>query len=194
MLRRVLLAIACCFAFSPAVADDNVLVVVDLKMQTMHVRVDGVTQHRWNVSTGRAGFETPPGRYQPTRMYRSYFSRTYDNAPMPHSIFFFEGYAIHGTMDLANLGNVASHGCVRLAPENAEALFALVKAVGPENTIIRVRTHSATIARIEEPAVVEPETEAAEVVETSSAIAVEALVTGSTGYVDIPWMRPGLNG
>ena len=104
MLRRLLLAVALLVGASPALAAPNVLIIVDLQMQMMHVRVDGVTQHRWPVSSGAYGFETPPGRYQPTRMYRTYHSRTYDMAPMPYSIFFHEGYAIHGTEAIDRLG------------------------------------------------------------------------------------------
>jgi hypothetical protein len=45
---------------------------------------------------------------------------------MPHSIFFHNGYAIHGTTEIKRLGRIASHGCVRLHPENAEKLYSLV--------------------------------------------------------------------
>lgn len=139
MLRRILLALVFAFATAPALAS-NILVVVDLPMQIMHVRVDGVTKYRWDVSTGRAGYTTPAGRYQPIRMHEKWYSRKYDNAPMPYAIFFNGGYAIHGTSDLRNLGSVASHGCVRLHPENAATLFSLVKEIGSENTIIRIRS------------------------------------------------------
>lgn len=139
MLRRILLALVLALATAPALAS-NILVVVDIPTQIMHVRVDGVTKYRWDVSTGRAGYTTPAGRYQPIRMHEKWYSRKYDNAPMPYAIFFNGGYAIHGTTDLRNLGRVASHGCVRLHPENAATLFSLVKEIGSENTIIRIRS------------------------------------------------------
>lgn len=138
MLRRILLALLFVCAASPALAA-NILVVVDIQMQTMRVRVDGVTKYRWDVSTGRAGYTTPAGRYQPIRMHKQWYSKKYDNAPMPYAIFFNGGYAIHGTTDIENLGRIASHGCVRLRPENAAALFALVKQIGSENTVIRIQ-------------------------------------------------------
>jgi hypothetical protein len=150
MLRRIVLAIVFAFAASPAFAD-NVLVIVDIQMQTMHVRVDGVTKYRWDVSTGRQGYSTPPGRYEPIRMHKRYFSRKYDNAPMPFAIFFHGGYAIHGTTDLRNLGRIASHGCVRLHPDNAATLFDLVKQAGPENTVIRVESSRVTTAVLQAP-------------------------------------------
>jgi hypothetical protein len=187
MLRRVLLALAFVFSVSPSYAD-NILVIVDLQMQTMHVRVGGETMYRWDVSSGRAGYDTPPGRYQPTRMHKKYFSRKYDNAPMPFAIFFYEGYAIHGTTDLKRLGTVASHGCVRLDPANAEVLFALVKQHGPENTVIRVETHRATTAILSDPIPeVGTEIESAEAATSE----VDVLTTGSTG---VPWLRKGLDG
>jgi hypothetical protein len=155
----------------------------------MHVRVDGETQHRWDISSGRTGFATPPGRYQPTRMYKRYFSRQYDNAPMPFSIFFHQGYAIHGTTDLRNLGRIASHGCVRLHPDNASALFDLVKNAGPENTVIRVEsTRAATMAVLSDPPVAEGDQ-----VNAVAEIAPEDVDTTTTGSTATDWLRRGLN-
>lgn len=139
MLRRVLLALFFALVASPALSA-NIVVVVDIPMQTMHVRVDGETRYRWDVSTGRPGYATPPGRYQPIRMHKLWYSRKYDNAPMPYAIFFHGGYAIHGTNDIRHLGRIASHGCVRLHPDNAATLFSLVNEIGSENTIIRIRS------------------------------------------------------
>jgi hypothetical protein len=150
MLRRVLLAIVFAIA-SPPVFAGSILVTVDLQQQQMQVRVDGVTQYTWDVSTGRQGFDTPPGRYQPIRMHKKYFSKTYDNAPMPYAIFFYGGYAIHGTTDLKRLGRVASHGCVRLDPANAKVLFSLVQQNGMLNTVIRVRHQGSGLAEMDDP-------------------------------------------
>jgi lipoprotein-anchoring transpeptidase ErfK/SrfK len=88
------------------------------------------------LSPARAG--TPGGVFHPQSMARHYFSRKYYNAPMPHAIFFYYGFAIHGTNDLARLGGPASHGCVRLHPWHAAALFALVQHNGPRNTRIEI--------------------------------------------------------
>lgn len=139
MLRRVLLALFFALAAGPALSA-SIVVVIDIPMQVMHVRVDGETKYRWDVSTGRAGYATPAGRYQPISMHKLWHSRKYDNAPMPYAIFFHGGYAIHGTNDIRHLGRIASHGCVRLHPENAATLFSLVKEIGSENTIIRIRS------------------------------------------------------
>ncbi|PZQ83372.1 MAG: hypothetical protein DI549_08480 [Ancylobacter novellus] len=121
----------------PATARAEALVAkVDLSTQQMEIWVDGWRQHSWPVSTARKGYRTPVGTYQPQRMHRRYFSRKYDNAPMPYAIFFNGGYAIHGTKDVKRLGRPASHGCVRLSPANAATLFTLVSEFGPANTRI----------------------------------------------------------
>ena len=104
----------------------------------MLVSVDGMPRYRWVVSTGRVGYGTPSGTYRPQRMERTWFSKEYYNSPMPHSIFFHGGYAIHGSYEIRRLGGPASHGCIRLHPANAATLFALVKQRGMSNTTIVV--------------------------------------------------------
>jgi lipoprotein-anchoring transpeptidase ErfK/SrfK len=126
------------FLFSSDRAEASLVVHVDRSSQSMTVAVDGVPRYAWRVSTGRAGFGTPAGTYHPQRMARSWFSRTYYNAPMPHSIFFYGGYAIHGTNAIAQLGGPASHGCVRLDPGHAAMLFGLVEREGMGATTIVV--------------------------------------------------------
>lgn len=121
-----------------ASADAAVLVRIDKSTQTMSVAVDGATRYTWPVSTGKAGFGTPSGTYSPQRLHRTYFSRKYYNSPMPYSIFFHGGYAIHGSYEISRLGGPASHGCVRLHPSNAATLFSLVKQHGAGSTRIVV--------------------------------------------------------
>jgi lipoprotein-anchoring transpeptidase ErfK/SrfK len=113
-----------------------ILITVDITTQEMTVASDGRTIYTFDVSTGRKGYGTPTGSFKPIRMHKMWYSSKYENAPMPHSIFFYGGYAIHGTTDIAHLGQVASHGCVRLHPDNAELLFDLVGKVGMKNTKI----------------------------------------------------------
>ena len=113
---------------APAFA--RVLITVDKNSQQMSVSVDGVPRYRFAVSTGRAGYGTPNGTYHPQRLAASWFSKLYYNSPMPHSIFFHGGYAIHGSYEINRLGGPASHGCIRLHPANAAALFELVKSEG----------------------------------------------------------------
>ena len=116
----------------------EVVVQIDKSSQRMAVSIDGTTRYNWPVSTGRSGYGTPSGSFRPQSLVRRHFSRKYYNSPMPHSIFFYYGFAIHGTTDLVRLGGPASHGCVRLHPSHAAALFALVQRTGPRNTRIEI--------------------------------------------------------
>jgi len=104
-----------------------VLITVDKSTQQLTVSVDGATRYRWPVSTARWGYNTPNGVYRPQRLERQWYSRKYDWSPMPHSIFFAGGYAIHGSYEISRLGRPASHGCIRLHPKNAATLFELVR-------------------------------------------------------------------
>ena len=119
-------------------AQAGVVVQIDKSSQRMSVSIDGTPRYNWAISTGRDGYGTPSGTFQPQAMMRSYFSRKYYKAPMPHAIFFYYGFAIHGTNDISRLGGPASHGCVRLHPANAATLFALVQRSGPRNTVIEI--------------------------------------------------------
>jgi lipoprotein-anchoring transpeptidase ErfK/SrfK len=120
-------------------AEASVVVHIDRSSQRMAVIVDGVPRYNWRVSTARAGYVTPPGTYHPQMLARRWFSRKYYNSPMPHSIFFYGGFAIHGTYEISRLGGPASHGCVRLDPEHAAILFGLVEREGMGATTIVIR-------------------------------------------------------
>jgi lipoprotein-anchoring transpeptidase ErfK/SrfK len=116
----------------------GVEITVDISSQTMNVSVKGAPYAKWKVSTARKGFYTPRGTFSPKRLAKMHYSRKYDNAPMPHSVFFHYGYAIHATDAVKALGRPASHGCVRLSPANASKLFALVKEHGAGRTRIKL--------------------------------------------------------
>jgi len=116
-------------------SEPKVLVNIDKSTQEMTVFVDGIEKYDWPVSTGRPGYATPSGSYTPGSMNKIWYSKQWDNAPMPNAIFFTKkGHAIHGTNEVKHLGTPASHGCVRLAPKNAQTLYNLVKQTGLENT------------------------------------------------------------
>jgi lipoprotein-anchoring transpeptidase ErfK/SrfK len=104
----------------------------------MTVTKHGRVIHRWKVSTARRGYVTPRGSWRPTRLHRMWHSRKYDMSPMPYSVFYHRGYAIHGTGAVKQLGRPASHGCVRLHTANAAKFYALVKQMGPGNTRVVV--------------------------------------------------------
>jgi lipoprotein-anchoring transpeptidase ErfK/SrfK len=116
----------------------SVVARIDLSEQQMYVYVDDQFAYQWPVSTARARYVTPLGFYSAEWLSRYHRSRKYDWAPMPYSVFFHKGYAIHGTTEIKRLGTPASHGCVRLHPENAKIFFNLVKERGLEATLISV--------------------------------------------------------
>jgi lipoprotein-anchoring transpeptidase ErfK/SrfK len=122
-------------ATTAEVASSVVLINIDKEKQRMTVFVDGVEQYDWPVSTGLRGYSTPSGTYTTSSMNKMWYSKQWDNAPMPHAVFFTkEGHAIHGTYEVKRLGKPASHGCVRLSTENAATLYALVGEIGLKNT------------------------------------------------------------
>jgi len=135
LLAAVTLATSALWAASAHAA---VMITIDKSIQQMTVEVDGRPLYQWPVSTGKAGgYDTPSGRYKAFRMERDHFSKEWDDAPMPFSIFFTpKGHAIHGSYDVKHLGAPASHGCVRLLPANAAKLFALVEKEGVLNTTV----------------------------------------------------------
>jgi hypothetical protein len=120
-------------------AQANIAIAIDKSTQHMSVAVDGQQRYVWPVSTGRPGYDTPNGNFKLNRMDADHFSQEWDNAPMPHTMFFdLHGHAIHGFSDVKHLGLAVSHGCVRLSPEHAATLFDLVKAEGMANASVTV--------------------------------------------------------
>jgi hypothetical protein len=127
------------FWLSPLSAQAAILITIDKTTQQMTVDIDGATRWIWPVSTGRRGYDTPAGSFRPFRLEEDHYSKEWDEAPMPHSVFFTaDGHAIHGSYETRRLGRPASHGCVRLAPKNAERLFTLVKREGLSNVRVLV--------------------------------------------------------
>lgn len=131
----VLLSLAAAAAW-PSAASAGVVAHVSLSNQRVNVSVDGAPAYSWAVSTARRGYVTPTGSYRPFRTHRMWYSRKYDMSPMPYSVFFRGGYAVHGTNYVRSLGRPASHGCIRLSPANAATFYALVRARGLQNSRI----------------------------------------------------------
>jgi lipoprotein-anchoring transpeptidase ErfK/SrfK len=119
------------------IAKAEVFITIVKSEQRMYVETP-TDNFVWDVSTARKGYRTPIGEFKPYLMKKMHYSKKYDNAPMPHSIFFHGGYAIHATYDVKNLGRPASHGCIRLSPRDAQWLYRIVKENGQENTYIQI--------------------------------------------------------
>ena len=125
-------------AATKAKAPPEVEIHIDVSNQMMRVEVNGWTYGRWKVSTARDGYYTPRGSWRPFLLKKMHYSRKYDNSPMPNSIFFLGGYAIHATYYVNQLGRPASHGCIRLHPQNAAKLYSLVLKHGMKSTRITI--------------------------------------------------------
>ena len=142
-LFAALLALAClqvegALATAKPKPPAQVEITIDVSSQSMAVDVNGWRYGRWKVSTAGEGYHTPRGTWRPFLLKEMHYSRKYDNAPMPHSIFFLGGYAIHATYSTRLLGRPASHGCIRLHPRNAAKLYALVQKHGMKATRITI--------------------------------------------------------
>ena len=150
-MRSLLIALAGLTLFATGAAQAKIAITVDKNAQLMTVAVDGVERYQWPVSTGIPSHETPNGSFRTFRMEEDHFSKEFDDAPMPHSIFFTRiGHAIHGTDFEARLGAPASHGCVRLSKANAATLYAMVEKDGVLNTTVTL-TGSSQIALARNP-------------------------------------------
>ncbi len=144
MRKTILIAALSLFGIAaPAQADIKVQMLepivkakIDLSKQKMNVVINGEVVHSWKISSGRRGYGTPTGSYYPYRMHKMWYSRKYDNAPMPHAVFFRGGYAVHGTNAISRLGRPASHGCIRLHPANAKKFYDLVRKHGRNRTLV----------------------------------------------------------
>src|SRR6266446_5297536 len=150
-MRSFLVAIAGLMLFSAGAAQAKIDITIDKNAQLMTVAVDGIERYHWPVSTGIPSRETPNGSFRAFRMEEDHFSKEFDDAPMPHSIFFTKiGHAIHGTDSEGRLGTPVSHGCVRLSRANASTLYALVEKDGVLNTTVTL-TGSSQVALARNP-------------------------------------------
>jgi L,D-transpeptidase catalytic domain len=150
-MRSLFIAVASLMLFAAGTAQARVSITVDKDAQMMTVEVDGVARYHWSVSTGNPSHETPSGTFRAFRMEEDHYSKEFDDAPMPHSIFFTKiGHAIHGTDSEGRLGIPVSHGCVRLSRAHASTLYALVEEQGVLNTTVTL-TGSSVVALARNP-------------------------------------------
>ena len=140
MRRSMLLlgALLCLVLAAPNLAEAGIVARINISSQRMDVFVDGIPRYAWRVSTARPGYRTPVGTFRPTGIFRYHASTIYSGSPMPYSIFFLRGYAIHGSYETKYLGRPVSHGCVRLHPANAAVLYSRVTQYGTGPTLIQI--------------------------------------------------------
>jgi hypothetical protein len=126
----------------------KIFVDIDKSTQTLRLYLDGRLTDQWLVSTGRPGFGTPDfNKRFDGRIYQRYDSSKYPGGDymglgnMPYAMFISGGIALHGTPkgNWRNLGHPASHGCIRILPDNARYLNGLLRQVGVRNSWVTVR-------------------------------------------------------
>lgn len=140
-MRRLMIgamASACLSLFASNAFSATLVASVSLSAQTMTVLEDGVPVYQWKVSTARPGYSTPVGSWSAKWLSRNHRSKKYDDAPMPFAVFYNGGYAVHATFETKRLGRPASHGCIRLHPDNAATFFSLASHYGIGNTRVVV--------------------------------------------------------
>lgn len=119
-------------------AEPTLTALVDLARQTIVVSEHGDVKYTWPISSGAEGYATPRGTFHPQWIAKMWYSKQYDNAPMPNAVFINGGVAIHATPHVSSLGRPASHGCIRLAPGNAKIFYGLVQAHGLKMTRVSI--------------------------------------------------------
>jgi len=116
----------------------DIYINIDKSRQTMNVYKGDQLIYSWLCSTGKAGYVTPYGDFKPYYTVRMHYSKQWDNSPMPYSVFFHHGFAIHGTNYVRSLGRRASHGCVRLRERNARKIYNLARKYGHKRVHINI--------------------------------------------------------
>jgi lipoprotein-anchoring transpeptidase ErfK/SrfK len=123
-------------------AKHEIKIIITKRNQRMNVYRDLEHAYAFKVSTGKGGHNTPAGSFKPYSLESMHYSRKYHMSPMPWSVFFNGGVAIHGTESIHNLGNRASHGCVRTHPKSARRIYNLIRKYGKRYDIIHVTYHN----------------------------------------------------
>ena len=116
--------------------------------QHAYLYLNGSLASSWLVSTGKPGYDTPNiDRHPDGRIYDAYTSTKYPDGDynglgnMPYAVFISGGYALHGTPrgNWPKLGHTASHGCIRMHPDNAYYFNRLVRQNGISKVWITVQ-------------------------------------------------------
>lgn len=119
---------------------------VNLSKQRATLFVNGKVDRTYKISSGAPGYGTKTwdGRHN-GRVYDAYRSRKFPGGAgyrglgnMPYAVFYYRGFAVHGTTSISRLGRRASHGCIRQHPDNAKRFNRLTRKYGRNKTWIRI--------------------------------------------------------
>ncbi len=106
--------------------------------QMLYLYENGEVTQQWPVSTGKGNSTPNLDKHPNGRIYDKYTSSRFPSqgyqglGNMPYAVFIRDGFAIHGTAEVnwKHLGKKASHGCIRLHPDNAYRFNRLVRQHG----------------------------------------------------------------
>jgi lipoprotein-anchoring transpeptidase ErfK/SrfK len=114
------------YSFDPSdLADEGRWIDVDLSAQQV-TAFEGATPVRtFVVSTGTWAHPTVTGQFRIWIKLRAtaMSGPGYYLPGVPYTMYFYRGYALHGTYWHSNFGTPMSHGCVNLRTSDAEWLF-----------------------------------------------------------------------
>lgn len=110
--------------------DDSKWIEVDLSEQRLYMKQNGNNVGSFLVSTGKWS-PTPKGewriwtklRYTRMRGGSKALGTFYDLPNVPYTMYYYQGYGIHGAYWHSNFGQPMSHGCVNMKPEEAGVVF-----------------------------------------------------------------------
>jgi lipoprotein-anchoring transpeptidase ErfK/SrfK len=115
-------------------------IIVNLATQTLYeCNIDGQVLHETHISSGRKGYDTPPGEYKIVNKALKAYSKKYE-AWMLYWMGLTSdgGYGMHGLEGSSYerlLGRVASHGCIRLSRSFAKEIYPRVEVGMPVSII-----------------------------------------------------------
>lgn len=129
----------------PTSTIDNTSLVIKLSQRRVYVYQNHNLQGSYPIAVGKAGWETPTGRYQVIDMRRHpAWEHPWNGKVIPPGRdnplgvrwigFWTDGrnfIGFHGTPDESLVGQAVSHGCIRMRNQDVLALYALVKIGTP---------------------------------------------------------------
>jgi LysM repeat protein len=108
-------------------------IIVDLSEQRTYAYENGVLVRNVVVSTGLPGTPTVRGDFTVQRKYvaQTMTGPGYYRPDVPYILYFYAGYALHGTYWHSNFGQPMSHGCVNLPTPEAEWFYSFADVGTP---------------------------------------------------------------
>ena len=146
-LLAIIPLVSLMFAALPSVPEDGLTLTASVSERTLTVQRAGETVRVYDIAVGTGKHPTPAGRYAIRRLVwnprwvppdqpwargkRAQGPGDPDNPMRTVKMFFREpAFYIHGTDAIGSLGRAASHGCLRMDPEQAGELGLMIMENG----------------------------------------------------------------